>query len=369
MKRVIGSVSTRSCFGIAGVLLALLAPGPLAAQRAQAPAPVFVAPARMETVIDRLEALGTLQANEQVTITAQVTKIISKLNFDDGQRVKRGYVLAEMTSAEEQAMLVEAEALAKEAREQLDRIAPLAQRGVSAEATLAERRRDAESTAARVDMMRSKLADLRILAPFDGVLGLRRISVGALVEPGTVITTIDDDSRMKLDFTVPATVLQRLALGQKVEARSNAFPGREFVGELAAIDSRVDPVTRSVSVRAILPNPDGTLRAGLLMTVEVLEEARQALVVPEKALIPRGRQSYVYVVDHKSNAPKVEQREVVLGSRYEGRVEIRSGLEAEEHVIIDGTLRVSPGQTVEIKAIGKGGEPLVDLLKDGRNPS
>ncbi|MDX2287422.1 MAG: efflux RND transporter periplasmic adaptor subunit [Hyphomicrobiaceae bacterium] len=365
-----GTLTSSLRTALVGVIAGLTgSAGEVAAQRAQAPAPVFVTEARMEAVVDKLEALGTLQANEQVTITAQLTEVISRLNFSDGQRVPAGYVIAEMTSDEEQAMLTEAEAMSREAKEQFDRVAPLAQRGVSAEATLSERRRDAETAAARLDMMRSKLADRRIVAPFAGILGLRRISVGALVEPGTVITTIDDDSQMKLDFTVPATALSRLVVGQKVQARSNAYPDRAFEGQLVAIDSRVDPVTRSVSVRAILPNPNGTLRAGLLMTVDVLEDARQTLVVPEKAIVPRGRQAFVYVVDPAAKAPKAEQREVVLGSRYVGRVEIRSGLKPQEYVVTDGTLRVSPGQAVTVKAIGKDGAPLVDLLQSGKNPS
>lgn len=340
------------------------------AQAQAGPSPVILSEAVSKQLVDRVEALGTLRANESVTVTAQVTETITALHFEDGQEVKKGQVLAEMTSAEELAQLQEAEATVREAKDQLDRVSPLAERGVSSEAVLSERRRDHETAIARHEASKSRLSDRQIVAPFDGVVGLRRISVGALVEPGTVITTIDDDSVMKLDFSVPATFLSTLRVGLPVIAEAQAYGERVFEGKVSGIDSRVDPITRSITVRAIIPNESGVLKAGVLMTVEVLKNERQAVVLPEQAIIPHGRDTHVLVVDRKAEAPVAERRDVKLGTRVGGEVEILEGLKAGEFVISDGTLRVRPGQKVSITAIDNGGEPLVKLLEQApENPS
>jgi membrane fusion protein (multidrug efflux system) len=345
------------------IAILLIAQGAAEPIRAQGgPQPVIVAQAVQEEIVDRLEALGTLRANEQVTITAQVTEIITELKFEDGQRVAKGDTLAVMTSAEETAQLQEAEATVREAADQLERTKPLAKRGVSSDALLSERRRDYETAVARLEAVKSRIADRRIEAPFDGVLGLRMISVGALVEPGTVITTIDDDSVMKLDFNIPATFLSTMRVGLPIEALAEAFGSRTFEGTISGVDSRVDAVTRSVTVRAVIPNNDGVLKGGLLMTVEVLKNKRQAVVIPEQAVIARGRETSVFVVDPKAESQTAQARKVELGTRRNGRVEVISGLSAGEHVVTDGTLRVKTGQAVTIKAFDKGDEPLAKLL-------
>ena len=353
---------------ITGLLCVLIfALYPASSSLAQtAPTPVILVEAIEEEIFDRVEALGTLRANEQVTITAQVTEIVTELKFEDGQRVSKGDTLALMTNSEETAQLREAEATALEAGEQLERTKPLASRGVSSEALLSERRRDHETALARLEAVKSRIADRRTEAPFDGVVGLRRISVGALVEPGTVIATIDDDSSMKLDFSIPSTFLSTIRLGLPIEAKADAFGERSFTGEVTGIDSRVDPVTRSVTVRAVIPNKDGVLKSGILMMVEILKNRRQAVVVPEQAVIARKRETRVFVVDTKNEGPKAQSRLVELGTRLDGKVEVVSGLDAGELVVIDGTLRVRDGQAVEVTAIDKGGEPLSDLLRRKR---
>ncbi|MEQ8824564.1 MAG: efflux RND transporter periplasmic adaptor subunit [Filomicrobium sp.] len=346
---------------VGAVCLLVSAYTPVAAQGS--PPPVILAEAKQTGLVDRLEALGTLRANEQVTITAQVTEIITEIKFEDGQRVKKGETLALMTNGEEEANLKEVEATVREALEQLERAKPLAKRGVSSEAVLSERRRNFETAIARLDAVKSRLADRRIEAPFAGVVGLRRISVGALVEPGTVITTIDDDSVMKLDFSVPATFLSTIRVGLEIEATAEAFDGRTFVGKVTGIDSRIDPVTRSVTVRAVLPNEDGSLKAGMLMTLEILKNRREAVVVPEKSVIRRGREARVLVVDPKSDKPVVASQLVELGMRTDGKVEVTAGLKAGTFVIVDGTLRVKAGQAVKITAIDDGDQSLSELLK------
>ncbi len=351
--------------------IALFQALPASQPRAQGapPVPVFVSPVESRPLVDRVEALGTLRANESVEVTARVTETITRLHFEDGQRVGEGDVLAEMTSAEERAQLEEAKAMLVEAEAQLERAKPLAARGVSSDALLAERRRDFETAAARLKAVESRIADRTILAPFSGVVGLRRISVGALVEPGTLITTIDDDSVMKLDFTLPATFLSSMKVGLSVVAEAEAFGDKVFRGRITGIDSRVDPVTRSVTVRAVLPNPDGTLKAGVLMTVEVLKNEREALVAPENAVVSVGRENFVYVVDPKAETPTAVRRDIVLGTREHGFVEVKEGLAAGEMIVTDGTVRLKPGAAVKIEAVDDSSEPLAKLIREGAGPA
>lgn len=342
--------------------LALLLSVQAAQAQRGAPPGVIVQRAASEAFVDRVETLGTLRAYDSVEVTAKVTETITKIHFRDSQRVAAGDLLTEMSSENERAELAEAEATVREAKAQLDRARPLAQRGVSSEATLAERLRNYETAEARLEAVKARLQDRRIIAPFGGLTGLRRISVGALVTPGTVITTIQDDSVMKLDFAVPSTFLTTVRSGLPIEAKAAAYDGKVFSGTVSAVDNAVDQDTRSITVRAELPNPEGELKAGMLMTVELLKNPRRAVVVPEQAILMRGNQSFVYVVEPQAGKPVVEQREVVIGARRPGKVEIASGLSTGEAVITHGIVKVRAGQEVRIEAVAKGGEPLTELL-------
>jgi membrane fusion protein (multidrug efflux system) len=194
-----------------------------------------------------------------------------------------------------------------------------------------------------MDVVRAQLSDRVITAPFDGVLGLRQVSPGSLVTPGTPIATLDDISLIKLDFQVPERFLAVLEQGQEVTARSGTYPDREFDGRVTSVDSRVDPVTRSVTARAEIPNPDRQLRPGMLMSVQVFLQPRQAIVVPEIAVVQVGTESFVYRV--KSDGT-VERAVIELGSRQEGAVEVTSGLAAGERIVVEGTVKLRDGSRV-----------------------
>lgn len=328
--------------------------------------PVIVAPVKSVYFEDRIEALGTLRANESVVVTASVTEVISKLHFDDGDRVEQGQVLAQMTNAEEEALLREARALVQEAEQQYRRVQALETKGTAATSLLDERRREWQTARARLVAIESRLSDRLIKAPFAGVVGLRDISVGALVEPGDPITTLDDDTVMKLDLSVPAVYLARLLPGLELIATTAAYGKHEFAGMLHSIDSRVDPVTRSVVVRVLLPNDKRALKPGMLMQVTLRKNPRQTLVIPESALKPRAREQFVLVVNEQGDGHQAENREIEIGARRPGEVEVLSGLSEGELVITHGTLTVRPGQTVNILAVDDGTRPLRDLLTDKR---
>jgi len=321
---------------------------------------VFVAEAAQGRFEDRVEALGTLRANESVTLSATITEKISAIRFDDGDRVEAGQVLVEMASAEEQALLSEAQATLDEAQRQYRRVESLAVQGTASKSLLDERRREWETARARLAAIEARLGDRIIRAPFAGVLGLRLVSVGTLVTPGTTITTLDDDATLKLDFTVPSVFLSTLRVGLDISAISAAFPDHNFTGKVAAIDSRVDPVTRAVTVRALLPNPERLLKPGMLMEVVLSKQPRDAVVIPEKALMPLGDSQFVLVVRADST---VERRGIRIGARRAGEVEVLDGLAPGERVVTDGTLKLRPGAKVRVIAVDDGGGKLPELLE------
>lgn len=338
----------------------------VAQANAQQAVPVIVKAVATDRFVDRVEALGTLRANETVVLTATVSEIVTDVHFEDGQRVNAGTILVEMTSEEEHALIEEERSTLAEAKKQYDRLRPLVERGAASSSLLDQRRREYETAKARLRATESRLRDRLIIAPFAGVVGLRNVSVGALIEPGDVITTLDDDSVMKLDFTVPSIYLASLKTGLPIVATSPAFAGRQFEGIVASINSRIDPVTRAIVVRAILPNPERLLKPGLLMQVTLLKNPRDVLVIPEEALIPSGRVNHVLVVERSADPTVAQRRQVVTGSRRPGEVEIVEGLEAGEFVVVDGTLRARPGQPVTIIAVDGGDEPLARLLNRDR---
>jgi membrane fusion protein (multidrug efflux system) len=322
--------------------------------------PVIVSEAHVDYFADRVEALGTLKANESVTVTANVTETVSAIHFDDGQRVEKGQILVEMTSAEEHALLEEARARVAEAERQYDRVKSLVAQRSASESLLDERRRDLDTARAVLVAIESRLADRLVKAPFAGLLGLRNISPGALVEPGDLITTLDDDSVMKLDFAVPSVFLTDLTPGLGINARTRAFGERSFEGEIHSIDSRVDPVTRSIQVRALIPNADRTLKPGLLMQVELLRNPRESLAVPESALLQQAEDHFVMVI---GEGDLVERREVRIGARRPGEVEIVDGLIAGDAVVIHGNDKVRPGQQVRVQAVDDGSRDLREMLE------
>lgn len=302
---------------------------------------VQLAPVVQESVSDPVEALGTLKANESVELSANVSDIVERLHFESGQRVKKGDVLAELVSDEQQALLREAQYTQEEASAQLERIKTLIGRGDASRSLLDERQREFNVARARVQAIESRLRDRRVIAPFDGVVGLRDISPGAFVAAGDVITRLIDDSRMKLDFSVPSVFLPDLVQGMAILAHSRALGEREFRGTVHYIDNRIDPVSRAITVRAIIPNPDRALRPGLLMEVDLLTRQRQALVIPELALVPQGQQQFVFVAHAGEDGQwRAQRRAVTTGSRWQGKVEISAGLKVGEQVVTHGTLKM-----------------------------
>lgn len=324
------------------------------------------APATVTTTVvakrewrDRIEAVGSLRANESVLLSAKITETVRRINFDDGQQVAAGDVLVELTSGQQVAALQEAQAAHKDASQQFVRTEDLANKGTMSKAAFDTVRANRDGAQARVNALRAQLSDRVITAPFSGVLGLRQISPGALVTPGTPIVTIDDIAVMKLDFAVPETQISRLAIGQPVVSRSVAWPELEFSGHTVGIDTRVDPVTRAVTVRALIENPQMQLRPGMLMSVQLSQEPREALMIPELSIEQVGNESFVYRLN---DGMRVERVRVSLGARARGEVEITTGLEEGDQIVVEGIVKLRDGSLV--KPVGTFGNTAQATMPD-----
>lgn len=322
------------------------------AGRGQAPIEVVTEVVQPQSWTDTLEALGTVRANESVTLTAKVTETVVRVNFEDGQRVEEGQVLVDLSGRAEVAALEEAQAAYTEALKAFERQADLVAQGTLPKSTLDSLIATRDAARARMDAIRARLADRVIAAPFAGVLGFRQVSPGTLVTPGTPIVTLDDIDPVKLDFSLPETRMAAVAPGQVVLARSAAWPERRFRGRVTVIGSRVDPITRAVTVRAELPNPDYLLRPGMLMTVRLELPAREVIAVPEIALLQVGSEQSVFVVDAEGRAQQVAVRS---GARRDGRVEITQGLAAGDRVVVEGVVKLRPGVAVAEAGTQAGG--------------
>ena len=305
--------------------------------------PVVTRPARMEPMGLEIEAVGTTQANESVEVTSKASNTVTAIRFQEGEEVARGSVLVEMDASQMRANLAEAQALLARSKSQYDRSRNLLDSQVLSVSDLEQVEASLKADEARVAAAQARLDDTVIRASFGGRTGFRHVSVGSFVSPGTVITTLDDTSVIKLDFTVPETYLFVLRRGLPVTARATGLPDRTFTGTVTNMDSRVDPVTRSVLVRAELPNVDGVLRQGMFMTVALQGEVVPTLLVPEEAIVPERGHTYVFVV--RNNV--VERREVRIGKRRPGSVEIVSGVAEQERVVVDGTQNVRDGSVVQ----------------------
>jgi membrane fusion protein (multidrug efflux system) len=313
------------------------------------------------TFSDIVEALGTANARESITLSSPVSETVHKVHFEDGQTVKRGDILVTLVSAEENAQLREAEANVLEAQQQYIRTKELVDRGNASGATLDTQQRRVDESQSRLEALKARMADRLIRAPFDGVLGLRQISAGSLISPTTAITTLDDIDIINLDFSVPERFVSTLKVGQSVSATVEAYPERIFEGMVKSIDSRIDPATRSVIVRAEVPNRDKALKPGMLMAVEVVSRQWEGLAVPEESVVPTGGQNFVFVIENEKSVRK----QVELGLRRPGYVEVLSGLSGGEKVVTEGTLRLGRLES-KVRILGDKKTP-ADVEKRGGN--
>ena len=294
-----------------------------------------------------IEAVGSTRARQSVEIVPLASGRVTEITFTSGERVKRGEVLVRLDDDIERANLVEAQAKFEQARLAVERARRLRRDNIQTQASLEILLAVQAGTTAEVDRSRRKLADRVITAPFDGVIGLRKVDPGARVDDTDVIATLDDRATIELEFSLPEMVFGEVHPQQPVVATAAAFPGRHFNGTIDVIDNRIDPVSRAFKVRALLPNPDLLLPAGMFMQLTVELERRDAVTIPEEAVIVQGDQSYVFLVSDG----KAVRRNVKLGLREPGIVEIMNGVAVGDLVVTRGLQRIKEGQPVEASQI------------------
>ncbi|MFT6896736.1 MAG: membrane fusion protein (multidrug efflux system) [Paraglaciecola sp.] len=306
--------------------------------------PVVTHQVQSEKFAVTVEALGTVTANEAVLLTAQKSDIVQSIEFEDGELVTKGQLLLKLSDREELARLNELDINLQEAKRQLKRVDNLAQKSVASAQLLDEQQARVKALKAQQEVAKAQLDELELRAPFAGVLGIRRVSVGALVMPGDLIATLDDLHIVKVDFNIAESHLPSVGKGQLVRATSVAYPGDVFTGNISSINSRVDPVTRAIQIRASIANEDLRLRPGMLLQINLEKQILDTLVVPEGALVPIEDKQFVFVV----NDNKANRKEVQVGRRKPGIAQILSGIEAGDKVVIEGSLRLREGSAVKV---------------------
>ena len=314
-------------------------------------------------IVEIREAVGTIRAYESITVTAKMAGVINEIGFTEGQKVRTGQTLVQLDAAERKAEIEQAAAeanravaLRNEVQIKLERALALNRTGSGTGAQvedLTAQVKSLEGALASAQAQRkaaeARLEDLTIRAPFAGRVGTRSVSLGAYISPGTRITSLDDLSKVRLDFSVPENLLSRLQPGQIVNAKSVAYQGRAFKGQVSTIDPRIDPITRTVRLTADFDNPDEALRPGMFLTVALeVTNKENAVVVPEEAVVSEGLRQIVYPV--KDN--KIERRVITIGQRQGGKVEVVDGLKSGETIVVLGVQRVRAGVEVIAHPIG-----------------
>jgi membrane fusion protein (multidrug efflux system) len=307
--------------------------------------PVEIANVKAATSRSDIRAVGSLQSDESVNIAPEVAGRLSEIAFLEGEQVKEGEVLIRLDDSLVRAEIAEQEARFALAQSNLERANTLAKTGNVTQRARDEATAAFESTRATLELARVRLAKHTILAPFSGVVGLRRSSVGAYIPIGTTIVNFEKIDTLKVDFSIPEIYLGDVDVGQSVLLTVDAIANRTFTATVYAINPMVDVNGRALRIRARLPNGDGMLRPGLFARLIVKGPQEQSVViVPESAIVARGGDSFVYRVE---NSRAVETR-VKLGERKAGFVEVLEGLIAEAIVVTAGHQRLRNGSAVEV---------------------
>ena len=307
---------------------------------------IRVAPVQTDKIQVRVEGIGTGLAKESVDITANATELVVGLYFEDGQSVAKGQRLVQLRDDQYQAELLQTRINLAEQERELKRITPLYHARITAQKDFDAAKTAVSRAKTAVGIVEYQIGNRRIIAPFSGKLGMRNVSIGDLVTPGTKITTLDDVSEIKIDFRVPEKYYPEIRPGQKVGVETAAFPGRVFDGSITALSPRIDPVTRTAEVRAMVPNPDGKLAPGMLFVVTLELGEHTSIDVPEQALMSLGEIQYAYV--YLPGSKRVQRREIKLGRRSRGKAEILSGLKVGELLVVDGVLKLVDGAAVRL---------------------
>jgi len=310
-----------------------------------------------QPVKQRVAVVGTLAANESVDIRSELDGVIEEIGFDEGQRVTAGSVLFRIDRDKLEASLAEAEANLKLAETTLERYAALERSRAVSTQEVDQARTTFEARRASVELMRAQLQDATVQAPFSGIVGARLVSLGQYVTKGQGLTFLVDTDTMKAEFSIPERFLSQVTEGQAIEVQLAAYSGERFHGTVYFIDPHVNLETRTVPMKARLPNPDGRMRTGMFANLDLVLQVRdRAVVIPESALLLEGDQASVFVIADGT----AELRPVVPGVRLAGALEIRKGLLPGEVVVMEGTQKLGPGSTADVRLDER---PIAEIMR------
>ncbi|WP_136415188.1 efflux RND transporter periplasmic adaptor subunit [Herbaspirillum sp. ST 5-3] len=327
------------------------APGTGKATGAGSIAAVDVARVASTRLVNDVNAVGTIRSNESVVIRPEVSGRISKLNFDDGQQVKKGQLLIAFDSTVNQAEVLQAKAELGIAKANFERNADLAKQKFISERARDESLANVQVLEAKLALAEARLSKMEIRAPFSGIVGIRNVSVGDYVKDGADLINLEDISSVKVDFRIPEKYADVVQKGQALEVVVDALPNKPFHAKVDAVDPQVDSSGRSTSLRGRIANPEGRLKPGMFARVRlILGERDNALVIPEEAIVPQGNRMTVWkVVDGKA-----VRAEVKTGLRRAAKVEITQGLQEGDTVITAGQVRLSRDGT-PVRVVQAGG--------------
>jgi len=308
------------------------------------PMPVEAATVEQQSVADRFEAVGTIEAGDAITVVSEIDGTVVSLPFREGGRIEKGGLIAQLDDVQLKAEVDRTEALRDQARSTFDRVKSVVDQGAGTPQDLDDAGASLKVAQANLDLAKSRLAKSRITAPFAGIAGARRISPGAFVRGGQAITDLAKIQEIRVDFSAPERYLAKLHRGAEVTISTTAYPGYELKGTIDVIEPVLDEATRSARIIAVAKNPDGKFRPGMSANiVAVLAERDQALTIPSEAVFVEGTQSLVFVIQPDST---VVRTPVSLGTRMREAVEVLSGLHAGDRVVRAGHQKLFDGAKV-----------------------
>ncbi len=325
-----------------------------ASAKGAGPVPVEVIELKPSKVEEDLSAVGTLRSNESVLLRPEVSGRVETIGFRDGAPVKKGQLLIGLDAALNEAEVAQARAELDLAASNLKRTEDLARKAFVSSSAQEQAASNVEVLVARLKLAQARAAKMRIVAPFDGVAGIRTVSIGDYVKDGADLVNIEDIRTLKADFRLPERYFTQLQVGQQVEVVADALVGATYTGTVDAINPRIDANGRSLEVRARLTNTDGRLRPGMFARVRVILGHRAAaLLVPEEAIVPLGSDFYVFTV----NEGTARRSKVKLGVRRDAQVELLDGVKAGDQVIVAGMRVQRDGQPVRVVTAPGAGRP------------
>ncbi len=299
-------------------------------------------------------AVGSLRSDESVIIRSEQSGRVAKLNFTEGQPVKKGQLLVQLDDGVTRAELGQANANLKLAKAKFDRAVELNEKKFISGQAKDEADNALRVAEAAVKLIEARLGRFNIEAPFSGTVGLRTASVGDYIKDGQDIVNLEKTDPIKVDFKVPELLQSKVRVGQSLAVTLDAIPGKPFVGTVFAVNPQLDTAGRAVVLRAQMPNRDGALKPGMFARVRLtLSDIGETIVVPEQAVAMQGEDQVMFkVVDGRAIRTKVE-----IGQRREGKVEILQGIAATDTVVIAGQQRLRDGAAVRPAGGGGGGAP------------